>query len=299
MLIAFPAITMHAQEPRVFTLEDFDLQGPVKHCLVITDYGKEEFEFNQEGILEKSVTRYGENSYDIHYYKYKDSLLLERRVERYQEGTFDPVTSMAHFDSYDSLPTQSIQEKILSYDKNFQEQYEFYYDELGRLIRTVHSHEGAVDETLLEYSEYKGEHTVSYKRNGILSKTVRTSTKKGRNGLETKLVLTKYFLEGAEERAVEEKYDATGKRISLKEFAFNPSDSAFAPVSYHEYTYDNRGMLLSENNLDIDRGSEKKRDYIYLYDGSDPGNWIKQIITPDNAYTTRRIKYYQKDITDE
>lgn len=32
--------SLQAQEIKVFRLGDFDLRGPVKSCLVVTDYGK-------------------------------------------------------------------------------------------------------------------------------------------------------------------------------------------------------------------------------------------------------------------
>lgn len=99
------------QEPKIFTRMDFDLTGPVKSCRVITDYGKEDFEFNSDGMLTKSVTRYSDNDYDVSYYKYADNRLVERRDERYQDGIFDPITSMAHFYSYDSVPETRITEK--------------------------------------------------------------------------------------------------------------------------------------------------------------------------------------------
>ena len=39
-----------------------------------------------------------------------------------------------------------------------------------------------------------------------------------------------------------------------------------------------------------------KKEYIYQYDMADNGNWIKQIVIPDNTYTTRKITYYTPEI---
>ena len=59
------------QEIQIFTLADFDLKENVKFCLVSTDYGKEEYDFNKKGFLTKAVTRYNDTDYDVVYYKYK------------------------------------------------------------------------------------------------------------------------------------------------------------------------------------------------------------------------------------
>ena len=37
----------------------------------------------------------------------------------------------------------------------------------------------------------------------------------------------------------------------------------------------------------------QRKAYIYQYDKEEEGNWIKQIITPDNTYKTRKITYYE------
>jgi hypothetical protein len=39
--------------------------------------------------------------------------------------------------------------------------------------------------------------------------------------------------------------------------------------------------------------TEAIKKFIYQYDNGDKGNWVKQIITPDNSYITRKIAYYE------
>ena len=82
-LIVFISIIwkIQSQEIQIFTVEDFDLTGNVKKCLVSTDYGKEEYDFNKNGLLTKSVTRYNDQDYDVVYYKYGKGELLEKRSE--------------------------------------------------------------------------------------------------------------------------------------------------------------------------------------------------------------------------
>src|SRR5690606_25539562 len=80
---------LSAQEIKIFTRGDFDLKGEVKSCLVITNYGKEEYDFSPDGLLTKSVTRYNDTDSDISSYKYKNDHLTENRVENYRNGTLD------------------------------------------------------------------------------------------------------------------------------------------------------------------------------------------------------------------
>ncbi|MBT8313063.1 MAG: hypothetical protein KJP26_01270, partial [Maribacter sp.] len=75
---------VQSQEIRIFTTADFDLKGPVKTCLVSTKYGKETYDFDKEGKLTKSVTRYNDTDYDVTYYKYEGNELIEKRFENYR-----------------------------------------------------------------------------------------------------------------------------------------------------------------------------------------------------------------------
>ena len=287
ILLAFPVFP---QEPKIFTRTDFDLQGPVKSCRVITDYGKEDFEFNSEGLLTKSVTRYNENNYDVSYYKYENNRLTERRDERYQDGRFDEMTSMAHFYSYDSVPQTKITERILSYNKEFQEQYDYLYNEEGQLTGIRRSHAEGVDETQIDYSTYKDETTISYVLNGKLQRTIRKSAKKQKDGQEVKVVLVKHFIDGIPEKAIERVLNQDGLLLSELYFAYQPSEKSFAPLNKKEFNYDERKQLESVTSTS---GEVKdKEEYIYQFDDSEGGNWVKKIITPENSYTTRVIEYY-------
>ncbi|MGI9545930.1 MAG: hypothetical protein ACR2MM_01735 [Flavobacteriaceae bacterium] len=294
LLMALPVLP---QEPKIFTRSDFDLTGPVKTCRVITDYGKEDFEFNNEGLLTKSVTRYSQNDYDVSYYKYQEQRLVERRAERYQDGKFDEITSMAHFYSYDSLPQTKITERILSYNKDFQEQYEYFYNKAGQLITMRRSHAEGLDETQLDYSIYKDESTVSYMLNGLLQKSVRTSVKKQKNGEELKIELIKYFIEGVPEKATERTLNSKGLLVSELNFSYSKKEKSFVPLTKKVFSYDERDKLESVTStfgklIDTE-------EYLYQFDDNDGGNWVKKIISPENSYTTRVIEYYDPVRTPE
>ena len=279
------------QEPKIFKVSDFDLMGRVKSCLVITDYGKEEFEFNEAGLLTKSVTRFNENDFDVTYYKYAGSELSERRNENYRDGVFDKSTSIAHLYSIDTTANKRITEKIVSYNNEFLDQYEYQYDEEGRLVKILRSNNEGLDETKIENSTYKGELTKSILLNGMLQKSVRTSFKKKRNGIEEKIVLTKEFLEGTPTKAVEAVFDKDDKLIREQNFLYNSSKKSFSPTEFLNYEYDDKGMLTAVKSRS--GNLETLKEYIYQFDREEGGNWIKQIITPENLYTTRRITYFE------
>ncbi|MBC8768156.1 hypothetical protein H4O18_09145 [Arenibacter sp. BSSL-BM3] len=289
--------SMLAQEIKVFTVQDFDLNGPVKSCLVATDYGKEEYDFNEEGFLTKAVTRYNDTDYDITQYKLNGSQLLEKRVENYRDGIFVKNTSIANFYELDTTEGKKITEKIISYNKEFLDQYEYFFGEDGRISTIKRINDSGIDETAIKYEAYKGEFTETYYLNDIIFKSIRTSKVKGKDNAVQKLILTKEFLEGQPQIALEQTYNSNNKLVSEKKFTYNLDQKTFVPTASSNYTYNNQGMLTSLKNTN--GKSVKVQEYIYQYDSHESGNWIKQIITPDNTYKTRKIKYYQTEPSKE
>ncbi|SIQ76479.1 hypothetical protein [Maribacter ulvicola] len=285
--------TVKSQEIQIFTIKDFDLKGHVKVCLVNTNYGKEEYDFNKSGLLTKSVTRYNEADYDVVHYKYGKGKLLEKRAESYRDNTFDPSTSIAHFYEIDSTDNLKIKERIFSYDKQFLDQYIYVYDEYGDLISIQRTNNDGIDITQIEYKKFKGENTVTYLLNEVPLKSIRTSTLKPKNKPAQRIILTKEYLKGEESGAFEEVFNMEGKLIAQQEFEFNSELKKFEPTTRTTYEYDEKGALIAQT---AKRGAGIiKKEYIYQYDNSKFGNWIKQIVTPDNTYTTRKITYYLSD----
>ncbi|MGB5202755.1 hypothetical protein [Eudoraea sp.] len=284
----------YTQEPQIFTIKDFDLRGKVKSCLVITDYGKEEFEFDKEGLLTKNLTRYNETDYDITYYKYLNGQLMEKRDEIYREGQFDKQTSLAHFFEVDTTDNKKVSEKIISYTGDVLDIYEYSYDKDDNLIEIIRSNNQGLDDTNIEYSSYKGETTITYLLNGVILKSVRTSFKKNKKGIKNKIVLTKEFLNGIPNKAEERIYDSEGKLTSLKEFNYDETKKSFATIKDINYTYDAQGLLIKE--VEKIEKSVNTKGYIYQFDGEEEGNWVKKIITPKNLFTTRSITYYQDEL---
>lgn len=290
LLVLSIPLYLFGQEVRIFTIQDFDLKDSVKTCLVSTKYGKEEYDFNKKGFLTKSVTRYNENDYDIVYYKYKNQELVEKRSETYRDNEFDPTTSIAHFYSLDTTASRKITEKIFSYDKEFLDQYIYTYDDNGDLVKLIHTNNDGTDETLVEYKKYKGEYTITYFMNNVPLKSIRTSNNTKKDGTVQKVVLTKEYLKGEATKAFEEVYDANDRLTAQQEFDYNTESKAFEPTIRTTYAYDENGMLVEESAKGLQLSD--KKEFIYQYDRGGKGNWIKQIVTPENTYTTRKITYY-------
>ncbi|MGC1515525.1 MAG: hypothetical protein WA810_08095, partial [Maribacter sp.] len=230
LFIVFYVMASHAQGIQTFTLANFDLKNQVKFCLVSTDYGKEEYDFNKKGLLTKSVTRYNDKDYDVVHYKYTNGTLTEKRSESYRNHTFDASTSIAHFYTIDSTDNLTIQERIFSYDKAFLDEYVYEYDAKGLLSTIRRTNNEGTDITRVERKKEKGELTTTHMLNGVPLKSVRTSTLRPKNRPEQKIVLTKEYLKGQANEAYEEVFDKQGRLMAKQEFEFNMENQKFEPT---------------------------------------------------------------------
>lgn len=279
-----------AQEIKVFKISDFDLKGNVKTCTVIKDYGQEIFDFDKNGFLIKSTTQYNEFDKDIVIYRYKSGELIEKRMESYKESELDRTTSMVNFFEIDTSSNKHITEKIVSFDKEFFEQQEYFFNDAGVLEKIISSHENAVDEILIENSEYKNESTETVFENGVIQKSVRKSIKKSKNGMQLSVELTKEFVDGDPNKAIEKVIDEDGKLLSEQVFMHSVKEKEFVLIEIREFRYDAEGiptkMITKTGN------TEAVKEFVFQFDDSESKNWVKKITTPDNTYVTRRIEYY-------
>lgn len=279
-----------AQEPQLFEISDFDLIGKVKSCLVVTNYGKEEYEFDQEGRLTKSVTRFSDSDYDVTYYKVKEGELLEKRTENYRDDEFEPSTSFASFFTVDQTKPRKVTEKIYTYEEQFLDARQYVYDTAGKLIRIIHSGTESEDETVISYKGDDNNSVTTFTMNDVIQKTVKNTTDEI-SGERT--VLTTQYLDGSASSAAEEVFSRTSKLLSENLMAYNANSKKFVLEEKKTYEYNEQGMLIK---LTTEKDKiEEVKEYIYQYDSGDSGNWVKQIITPDNLYTTRKIKYYPQE----
>ena len=283
-------------QPEVFTKSDFELQGPVKTSTVITDYGEERFEFDPEGKLLKTLTRYSDADYDITYYRYRKGELTERRDEVYRDGSFDKSTSFARFYQRDTTAGQ-VKETITSYDEQLKEQFTYTYDSIGRLEHVVRIGQEGIDETEVRYSEHQGEETAEYYLNGQLSKSIRHSEKEGAAGKRITTLVKDYF-HGVPQKALEQTRDPNDNLLAETQYSYDSVTSGFRKEQTRTFAYNEDGFLGSEtvsyltSEGRVKRVAEKK--YLYQKDGRTPGNWIRKIITPENAFVSRRITYYEE-----
>ncbi len=295
-LFLFVVDGLLSQELQIFKVEDFDLKGKVKSCLVITDYGRELFQFDEEGRLVSTVTQYNESDQDITYYKYEGAELVEKRMESYKDNVLDVTTSMVNFFSVDTTDLRRVSEKIISYDKEFLEQQTYEYDDQERLIKITSSNADGVDDITLTYETNKDEVTSSYFLNGVIEKSIRTSEKKT-NTTTKRILLTKEFVDGEPNTAVEETFEGSNVLVSRELFIYDAQKQRFAPDKKVFYSYDTNGMLIKEVTQTSNARSVK--EYIYQFDDSLDKNWIRQIVTPGNSYTSRKIEYYPKEKSEE
>jgi YD repeat-containing protein len=282
----------YGQKAKIFTLSDFDLKGKVKTCFVIKDYGKEEFSFNEKGILTKLLTRYNEKDYDVTYYKYLNGAISEKRVEIYRDGVFDKQTSIANIYSVDSIPDgKKITEKIVSYAKEFLDQYEYSYDANNQLIQINRNDGNGIENTKIKYEDAQGETTITHIVDGEIQKTIRRSQRKSKTNRIEKVELTKNYFEGEPNNAFEEVFNDKNRLISEQKFNYDSISKSYMSIEFITYQYNNLGMLTE---IKTKKGkTEAIKKFIYQYDNGDKGNWVKQIITPDNSYITRKIAYYE------
>lgn len=284
-----------SQEIKIFKVADFDLKGKVKSCLLSTSYGKEEYEFNESGLLTKSVTRHSDTDYDISYYKYKDGILLEKRFENYRDNTFDNITSIAHFYEVDSTFDLKITEKIISYNKEFLDLYEYHYDADKRISKIVRSNNEGTDETTITYKGDSNTLDKTFELNGEVMETIQTGMIKINDTVSNKKIMIKKFIDGEPNTAQEEIYNQAEKLLSKVEFAYNAKTGKFVRQEMMTNTYDENGMKSMSTMTS--GGTSETKEYIYQFD--ERGNWIKEVITPDNAYKTRKITYYKENMGED
>ncbi len=288
--IGFPSLLV-SQEIKIFEISDFDLNGNVKSCLVITDYGKEEYYFDETGRLAKSITRFGDYDYETTYYKYQNDELTEKRVENYRDNVFDKATSIANFYEIDTSANRKVTEKIVSYTKRLMEQNVYHYDREGKLIKIMRTDTDGTDETIVTYDTIDVKRMVVQTMNGKPLQSVQTWEEKSKDGSLLQLKMTEKYFDGVLNTKSQEIYNANKKRVSKTDSLFDNSTEKWIPQEHVTYDYDENGILTkTETNR---RNVVSTKEYIYQFDGTEQNNWVKEIITPINTYKTRRIKYYE------
>ncbi len=296
--IGWPSIAL-SQEIKIFKTSDFDLKGNVKSSLVITDYGKEEYNFDTSGRLTKSITRFNDYDYETTYYKYQNNELIEKRVENYRDNTFDKATSIANFYEIDTSANRKVTEKIVSYiNKQLLEQNVYRYNTEGQLMKMTRTDTDGTDEYNISHDTLDGKNTMTQTLNGQPLITVQTWNEKSEDGSLIRLKSSKKYFDGTVNTKSQEVHNADQMLISKTDSIFDTSTEKWIPKEQIIYTYNENGILIK---TETNRGNLMiTKEYIYQFDGTENNNWVKEIITPDNTYKTRKIKYYEApDLTEE
>lgn len=296
LFIVLPSFVI-SQEIKTFGVSDFDLRGNVKSCLVITDYGKEEYRFDEEGRLTNSITRFSETDYETTHYKYRNGELTEKRVENYRDNVFDKATSLAIFYDIDTTANRKITEKIVSYTQQLMEQNVYRYDSDGRLTRISRTDTDGTDHTSVAYDTVDGKTTVVQNLNGSPLKSVQSWEETAENGEALQMVLTQIYYDGTLNTKKKEVRNSDGKLVSSTESLYDESTEKWILQEEIFHTYDEKGMLAQTETRR--RNTVSSKEYIYQFDGTENNNWVKEIVTPDNTYATRRITYYKTPVAEE
>lgn len=276
------------QETALFKVSDFDLNGKVKSCLVSTDYGKEEYNFNEAGFLTESVTRFSDADYDVTLYKYQKGELLEKRVEHYRNKRLEGATSIANLYTIDTTGNRKVTEKIITYNKEFLEQNEYFYNASNQLSKIIRTNNDGIDETSVVYYQQDDTDTADYFLNSELQQSIQTTIKMQSDTIPLKSVTIKNYFEGEPNTAIEKAFNSNGKISSETQLSYDIDLQKFEPSSTVVHNYGPSGVVEKTTT----KQGNKLYTIEYLYQFDSFGNWVKQIVTPANTYKTRKIKYY-------
>ncbi|QCX00196.1 hypothetical protein FGM00_08770 [Aggregatimonas sangjinii] len=279
-----------SQETTIFKVSDFDLSGKVKSCLVSTDYGKEEYRFNEDGLLTEAITRYSDADYDVTLYKYRKGELLEKRVEQYRDKRLERATSIANIFTMDTTAgNRKVTEKIITYNKELLEQNEYFYTDKKHLSKIIQTTNDGIDETSIIYHEDENTRTAEYFLNGELQQSIRTKTTMQSDTVPIKTISTKNFFDGKPSSAIEKTYIGDGKISSESTLSYDLNLEKFVNLSTVTHTYGPLGVV--EKTILKEGANSETKEYLYQFDPF--GNWVKQIVTPTNTYKTRKIEYFE------
>ena len=296
LTVFFSSFTMgYAQDITVLRLEDFDLNGKVKSCTVINSYGKEVFEFDENGRLKSTKTQYSDT--DTHWvnYAYEGNYLKEKRSEHYSNGTLNKEQSIVNIYQIDTLKSSiKITEKVVSYNKEFLEQIVYTLNLKGETLSIQKLHADAVDEIKVSHTTTSSGEITEYVLNGSLQKWIRKRLVPGEGKTKIKEVLTREYFNEEPYLATEERYSPSGTLLSKEQFLYDDTVNKYITEERHDYVYTEKDILKGEKITAQNTVTEKQ--YVFQYDNSSTSNWIRKIILPDNSYTSRVIEYYTEEV---
>lgn len=272
---------LQAQFEEIKYVSDFELNGRVERCEVLTPYGREILEFNPDQSLKQFTTIFNDEDQEVVTFTYEQGALKEKSIEVVKGGVLQPLVSFYH--TYTQRDTIT-EEVVFSFDGQFQAQNRKVTDSMGspktlelrtKSSRALYRYELMHGETRDSLFTYLDQELI---RLEITDKSLKSEIRKSDVSYTDSLVTSIHW------RA----YDLNDNMMREVDSIF---DYNAGLVDRTEKTY-----LYREGLLDVLKemrlNQTKTKRFIYQLDNHTPPNWVKRIEQPSNAYTTRIITYF-------
>lgn len=291
---------LNSQDLNLITLKDYNLKGKVQHCIVSADYGNEEFYFDRDGILTKSITRYGEEDYTITAYAIQDKTLIQKNIEVYNNGELDKSVSLAHaYEIRINSHGKIITERIVNFKNEVFDTYKYVYDKDNRLIKITRNNDKGISETDIVYeTDDKGKIVKEVHLAGVDTiKVIKKLTPKIDHHEGAYEKLETMYANNQPDMAHLRFIDSTGKVMFEEKLqAGNKNPYRYYSNTKKTYVYNKNGDIIEEREY---RKGTLLKKFIYEYeyedfgkDTSKPVNWIRKTEKNSKNSITREIEYF-------
>lgn len=270
---------------------DYDLNGPVKKCTVLTPYGKEIYSFSEDGKLSQLTSFFDKNNFQQLKYTYKDNVLIQRRIELYDMGELDQSASVINV--YQNNGTSHLQKEIIAdYNGNTLENIIYVYDSIFRLKELKKLTNNGYTSTLFSSAvDSLGVYKSSILVDSLLRQSTDSIPKAFMHNDSLTEVRTIHYLDGFEDTAELKKYNSKGFLVYLKKELYLIDADKWYREREEKYQYNEKGQMIQKISREGNTSFTQK--YVYQNDGSQYQNWVKQIVMPNMTYTTRIIEYFE------
>ena len=272
---------LQAQFEEIKYSPDFELNGRVERCEVLTPYGREILDFNLDQSLKQITTIFNEEDQEVVTFTYDQGALKEKSIEVVKGGELQPSVSFYHtYTRRDSIT----EEIVFSFDGQFQAQNRKVTDSMGSPktleLRTnssgalyrYESINGMTRDSLYTYLDQELIRLEIFDRTS--KSEVRKSDVSYTDSIVTSIHWSSYDLNNNMLREVDSIFDYNSRLVDKTEKTYSYSEGLLE--------------VLKEMRLN----QTKTKRFIYQLDNHTPPNWVKRIEQPSNAYTTRIITYF-------
>lgn len=272
---------------------DYDLNGPVKKCTVLTSYGKEIYQFTTDGKLKQLISYFDAHNYQQISYTFKDGRVVERRIEFYDMGELEKSSSVINV--YQYVDTPMLQKEIIAdYNGYTLENITYSYDSLQRITSLKKlTNRGLSTLYYRRKIDSLGVHKTAIFADSILKKTIDSIPSTVLNSDAQTSVTTITYLDGFEDSAELKKYNDKGWVMYLKNDLYLTDSERWYTSKEEENFYNAKGQIIEK--ITKEGTTSFKQKFVYQTDGTNYENWVKKIVMPNMTYTTRIIEYYEEN----